>query len=273
MTIEKAYDLLYKKLQHWLEEIIVILPNLALSLLILAFFYLVASLFRSFLNRLLKGFTHNENIDSLLATSVFVGILVTGVFSALGVLHLDKAVTSLLAGAGIVGLALGFAFQDIAQNFMSGIGMAIKRPFKIGDIVETGGKTGIVKEINIRTTALETFSGEEILIPNKEVYQNVIINYMSHEYIRIKIPFFVNYTNDLEAIRNLIVAELSPVENSVASKTAVHCIEMGENTVKMEAHLWVNPAGNLDVKAKSDSIIRIKSALEKNNVSIPGIKK
>ena len=77
-------------------------------------------------------------------------------FIALALLKLDKAVISVLAGVGIVWLALGFAFQDIAANFVAGFIMAVKRPFKAGDLVEVHGHRGRVQSVNLRSTELET---------------------------------------------------------------------------------------------------------------------
>lgn len=73
-------------------------------------------------------------------------------FVALSVLKLDRAVTSLLAGSGIIGLALAFAFQDIASNFIAGFIMAIKAPFSIGNRIRTNDITGTIQHINFRTT-------------------------------------------------------------------------------------------------------------------------
>ena len=79
-----------------------------------------------------------------------------GVFVALGVVGLDKTVTSLLAGAGIIGLALAFAFQDLAANFLSGVAISVRHPFRIADIIETNDFLGTVKAINLRSTELLT---------------------------------------------------------------------------------------------------------------------
>ena len=83
----------------------------------------------------------------------------------------------MLAGAGVVGLALAFAFQDIAANFISGIFISFRKPLHIDDIVKIGDYMGRVEEINLRDTVLRTFQGQMVIIPNKNVFQNPIENY------------------------------------------------------------------------------------------------
>ncbi|MFT4803596.1 MAG: small conductance mechanosensitive channel [Cyclobacteriaceae bacterium] len=92
----------------------------------------------------------------------------------LGVLGLDKALTSLIAGIGVLGLVLGFAFQDIAEDFISGAILAFRRPFKIGDIIEVKDIMGKVSRTDLRVTVLETFQGQEVYIPTKDMLQGAI---------------------------------------------------------------------------------------------------
>ena len=92
----------------------------------------------------------------LVKTVIYVLILGIGLFAALSVLNLDGTVTSLLAGAGIIGLALGFAFQDIAANFISGVLLSTRHPFGIGDIIETNDFFGTVQKLNLRNTIILT---------------------------------------------------------------------------------------------------------------------
>ncbi|WP_439556631.1 mechanosensitive ion channel domain-containing protein, partial [Dyadobacter sp.] len=87
-----------------------------------------------------------------------------------GVLGLDKTVTSLLAGAGVLALALGFAFQDLTTNFISGAFIAIQRPIKVGDIIETNGFTGKVLSIGLRSVKLDNFAGQHVELPSKDIF-------------------------------------------------------------------------------------------------------
>lgn len=248
VTLKQASELIYKKLYHWLEDIILNFPNLVVAFLILLFFLLLARIFKSLAKKFLGKISHNPNIDTLLANLVFIFILTSGLFISLGVLKLDKVLTSLLAGAGILGLALSFAFQDIAQNLIAGIGMALKRPFQIGDLVETGGKMGYVREINIRTTVLQNLQGMEIQIPNKDVYQNVIINYVRNENNILIIPFSLKLTESKKDFEQYIKRKINEI-NEVSS-SEIFFIEMHENLIKGEIHVQVQSDSLNDIRHK-----------------------
>lgn len=112
--------------------------------------------------------TDREILRNLISNAVYLLIIIIALFGALSILHLDKTVTSILAGAGIVGLALGFAFQDIAANFISGVAMAVQRPIRTGELVEVAGQLGIVERIDLRTTEIKSLQGLQVIIPNKE---------------------------------------------------------------------------------------------------------
>lgn len=170
-------DRLVAKLHGWVETAVVMLPNFAIAIVVVLFGVFVAKWVRKAVHGLLFRTTHNEPISELLAAVARVVVILVATFVALGLLQLDKTVTSLLAGVGVVGLALGFAFQDIAANFMSGFMMAMRRPFDVGDQVEIGGHHGRILRVEMRATELETLDGLNVTIPNKDVFQNPIINY------------------------------------------------------------------------------------------------
>jgi small conductance mechanosensitive channel len=115
MEINNWYQLVLGKLALWLKELIRLLPNIALATIILVLGFMLAKTIRNFFKKLLKRFIHNEALDNLIGSLIYVFFIGIVVFTAVSVLKLDKAVTSILAGAGILGLALAFAFQISPQ--------------------------------------------------------------------------------------------------------------------------------------------------------------
>ncbi|MBD3239889.1 MAG: mechanosensitive ion channel, partial [Chitinivibrionales bacterium] len=139
--LSSAFELLTEKLASWLEQSILILPNLAVALLVMALAGVVGIVVHRLSKRILSRFLRNLSLVSFLSTLARLCVLVAGAIVALNVLQLEKAVLSVLTGVGILGIALGFAFQDMAANFISGIALVLRddKPFKVGDVVETGG--------------------------------------------------------------------------------------------------------------------------------------
>jgi small-conductance mechanosensitive channel len=194
-----------------------------------------------------------------------------GIFISLGVLKLDKAVVSLLAGVGIIGLALGFAFQDMAANFMSGIAIAIKQPFKINDIIKSKDYFGTVKKINLRTTDILTPQGQIVLIPNKEVFQNALINFSETGERRVDVKVGVSYGDDLEKVKRITLEAIKDIHNQNKEKPVeLFYEEFGGSSINCAVRVWISYNTNKDFKkAVSEIIEKIKAAYDKNNISIP----
>src|SRR5690554_8180692 len=176
MEVKKYYDLVINKVTHWTEDLVVMLPNFVLAIIVMILFVFLGKLSKSIISKVLFKTLNNRSFSSLISRIIYLIVLTIGAFAALSLMNLDKTVTSLLAGAGILGLALGFAFQDIATNFIAGFFMAIRRPFQIGQIIHCEGYSGVIKRIGIRTTEIASFQGQEIIIPNKLLFQNPLIN-------------------------------------------------------------------------------------------------
>ncbi|MCJ7802657.1 MAG: mechanosensitive ion channel family protein, partial [Candidatus Marinimicrobia bacterium] len=139
-----------QKLEGWLDTFIGLIPNMAVTLLLLIIFFVLATFGSKLFRKLFSKASNNEALEHLFSTIIYGAIMSIGLFIMLGVLGLDKALNSLLAGIGVIGLALGFAFQDIAANFVSGIILAFRRPFKIGEIIEVKDIMGKVTRTGLR---------------------------------------------------------------------------------------------------------------------------
>jgi small conductance mechanosensitive channel len=177
MDISKISDLITEKLTDWVEDLIKLLPNIVMAAIVMVIGFYIAKFVRKITRKLISKISNNISLNNLFSSIIYLVFLGIVIFTALSILNLDKAVTSILAGAGILGLTLAFAFQDIAANFMSGIFISFRKPLKVDDIVQIGNYMGKIKEINLRDTVMETFQGQTVIIPNKEVFQNPLENY------------------------------------------------------------------------------------------------
>ncbi|MDX1585689.1 MAG: mechanosensitive ion channel [Balneolaceae bacterium] len=271
MEINDAYNLVTDKLETWIDTLIQMLPNLALALIVLIVFYVVGKMIRNAIGRLLSKATDNKTIINLMETIVGVLIIGIGVFIALSILNLDGAVTSLLAGAGIIGLALGFAFQDIASNFISGVILSIRHPFGIGDIIETNGFYGTVQKLNLRNTIIRTPTGQIVYIPNKSVFESPLENFTSTGERRIDLSCGVSYGDDLEKAKEVAVKAVKGLSNYNAEKgIEFYYDEFGGSSINFKIRFWVDFRSNPDYwSARSDAIIALTKAFDENDIMIP----
>ncbi|MDR9417966.1 mechanosensitive ion channel family protein [Gracilimonas sp.] len=212
MEIDNTYDLIVGKVEEWLTATIEMLPNLVVALLVLLVFYVIAKFIKKMVGKMLSQVTDNKTVTGLAQTILGVMVIGIGVFISLSILNLGGAVTSLLAGAGIIGLALGFAFQDIASNFISGILLSIRHPFGVGDIIETNGLFGTVQKLNLRNTIVKTPQGQIMYVPNKVVYENPLTNYTKNGERRIDLACGVSYGDDLEKAREVAIETISELD-------------------------------------------------------------
>lgn len=271
MDINKMYDLLTGKLQDWAEGFVQMLPNLLLSVLVLLLFYVASKLVQRVVYKLINKISGNESLNKLFSTLAFIAVMGVGIFTSLDILKLDKAVTSLLAGAGVVGLALSFAFQNAATNLMAGVMIALRRPFKIGDILETNGFFGTVVKINLRSTLLETFQGQEVIIPNKEVYENPIQNYSATGSRRIDLKVGISYGDDLKKVKKVVLETLESMPFLLKEKgVQLHFEEFGNSSINFVVRFWVEyPDQPGFLEGRSEIIIAIKEAFDNNDITIP----
>lgn len=269
--INDAYGIVFGKVEDWITTFFEMLPNLVVALLVLIIFYVAGKFARKGVSKLLQKATTNKTITNLMETIISISIIGIGVFIALSVLRLDGAVTSLLAGAGIIGLALGFAFQDIASNFISGVILSIRHPFGIGDIINTNDYYGTVTKLNLRNTIIRTVTGQIVYIPNKKVFENPLENFTSTGLRRVDLSCGISYGDDLEKAKKVATEAVDNVENVLSDKgIEFYYDEFGDSSINFKVRFWVKFATNPDFwKVRSEAIIAISKAFDENDIMIP----
>jgi small conductance mechanosensitive channel len=262
---------LFDKVGGWARDLILLLPNLAVALLLLLAFWIAARVSRDLLLRVLRRLSASDQVNRLLAQALYVVVFGAGLFVALGVLQLEKLVVSLLAGAGILTLALGFAFQDIATNFMAGIYLNIQRPFRPGHLIETKDHFGTVQRVSLRWTEIRTVGGQMVLIPNKEVFENAIKNYSATGKRRVDLQVGVAYGSDLRHVREVALAAVEAVPTRLPDRPLeLFFQEFGDSSINFEVRFWIDFIRQPDyLKARSEAVERIKSAFDAEGITIP----
>ncbi len=268
---EYSFSSILKKLDRWVEAGFNFLPNFLVALIVLYMFYYAGKILKEIYIKVLNKFSDNSVVNRLVGTGLYVLSAGIGVAAALSVLKLDKAVYSLLAGAGVIGLALGFAFQEIASNFIAGVLIAFTKPYKIGDIVEVKGHVGEVHAIDLRTTAIETYQGLDVIVPNKEMFTQLMINYSATPKRRIDLNIGVSYSSDLELVEKITREALEDVSGRINSKPIdIFYREFGDSSINLLAHVWVRYPGNRAFyQSIHECIMCVKKSYDEHGVTIP----
>ena len=271
MELSAPFADMIDKLGEWVRSLVLLIPNFIAALLIVLLAFVVANLVRRAMRRVLDRVSAYGQVNSLFATLTYVAVVGVGIFIALSVLGLSKAVTALLAGVGVLGLALGFAFQDITENFIAGALMAFRRPLEIGDIVEVIDHFGTVEEINLRSTIIQTFQGKHVFIPNSSVIQNPLINYSRTMTLRIDLQCGVAYGDDLEKAEKVALESMRDLAGRDATRDLeVFYEEFGGSSINFVIRFWIHYTKHTDfLKARSDAIKKLKRAFDENGITIP----
>ncbi len=271
MDFNNAYNLLIDKLQRWFAETIKLLPNVVVAVVVLIIGILVAKLVKKYSYKIIQKLSSIQTINKLFSSFTYIIVILIAIFTALNIIGLDKAVTTVLAGAGILGLALAFAFQDVAANFMSGIFMSFRRPFDVGDLVTVNDKMGRIEAVNLRDTTLITLQGQRLIIPNKDVFQNAIENFSSTGKRRLDFKVGISYGDDLEKVRSLVKKCLADLpQRDLEKEVEVFYDEFGDSSINFNLRIWLNSVHQADyLSAKSEAIILIKKAFDNNDIMIP----
>ncbi|MGE7775997.1 mechanosensitive ion channel family protein [Chitinophaga sp. NPDC101104] len=265
-------QLILEKLQRWGQAAIKMLPNLALAIVIFLVFYLLAKLARNLVYKLSCRLSHKQALSNLFAGVTYFIIFAIGLFTALEVLKLDKAVSSLLAGAGIIGLALGFAFQDLTSNFISGIYITFRKPFDTGHVIETNGFTGTVENIQFRSTTMRTSDGQHLIIPNKDIFQKPIINHSLTTERKIELHLLIPFAKDPAPALDDIVKTAMGVVNqlksgSVRKPPEVWFENIEGNSLKLMVSLWISNQTDVSFnKSRHQLISKLLDALRQKQL-------
>ncbi|MDQ3031129.1 MAG: mechanosensitive ion channel family protein [Myxococcota bacterium] len=271
MDPSETFQSLAEKVADWGRALVLLLPNLGVALLVIFAAWLAARGASSAMRRVTKRASGHQALADLVARIAYAGIWIAGFVIALRVLDLDDAAAAALAGAGIVGLALGFAFQDLTANFIAGVALALKRPMSPGEIVETNGHRGIVQSIELRSTVLRTFAGQIVRIPNRKIFEEPLINESSIGMRRVDLTVGISYGDDLEKVRRVVLEAVSGVSPRDASREVELFYEQfGESSIDFQVRFWISFEEELEyLRARSEAVIAIKKAFDANDITIP----
>lgn len=271
MAVNDALKLVLDKLHSWYETLVLMLPNLVVASLVALVAWFAARLTHRLISRTLSRASDNHTLVQLAAKILSFLIFVIGLFVALGILKLDKTVTSLLAGAGVLGLALGFAFQDITANFLSGILLSVRKPFVVGDVAELASYFGTVERVDLRNTWVRTPDGKLVLVPNREVFENAMTNYSQNRHLRVELAVGVSYASDLDLVAEVTRRVVESIEGkSEGREVDVLYTGFGASSIDLVVRFWIPFSRPVDLnRARSEAVLGIKKAYDQHGIVIP----
>lgn len=270
-NINESVSGIYDKLTDWVDSMILNLPNFILAVLVFVLFMFIAKYAAKLTDKILLKKGSQASIRHMTARVVKIMVILIGFFVALGLLNLDKVLTSVLAGAGVVGLAIGLALQGTLSNTFSGVILSFLPELQIGDWVETNGYAGEVTEINLRNIAIRQSDNNYVVIPNSSIVDSPFTNFTRTKRSRVMLDVGVGYSSDLEFVKKLTIETIDKLfEQRGNEKVEFMYKEFGDSSINFVVRWWTDVSRNYDfLVAKDTAIIAIKKAYDENGINIP----
>lgn len=269
--LSSSYSNLVEKLAGWLNLLILQLPNLIIALVVGGIAYAFSKYIKKITAKATRKFTSNKTVVNLIANLSTVVFGIIALFLILGILNLGETINKLLATAGVIGLAVGLALQDPMNNLFSGVFMSVRKLYKIGDLVETNGYFGKILNIDLRATIIMLPTGQEVVIPNKDVIQNPLTNYSVAPHRRVDLICGVSYGEDLDHVEETAVSAVKKLNTLISHKPIDFMYtEFGDSSINFKVRFWIEATSQRNYLInKSNAIKNIKSAFDREDILIP----
>ena len=265
------FSIAWRQINHMGREFMVLLPNLIFGLVVFVAFLFAARGVRSLVERLTASRHQSESLKILLSRLAYVLTLILGVLITVTIVVPSFTPASLLSALGVGGVAIGFAFKDIFQNFLAGVLLLLTEPFKINDQITYKDFEGTVESIQTRATTIMTYDGRRVVIPNAELFINAVTVNTAYDKRRLQYDVGIGYGDDIATARRLIVEALRGLDG-VLSDPAPEAlvVDLAGSSVNIRARWWINPPRRADFMAAQDrGLEAIKNTLTAHGIDLP----
>jgi len=269
LDVQDNVSTVYQGLKNQFRNLIKALPLLLVGIVIFA----IVAWFGSFLSNrksMWQRVTPNPFVAELLAQTIKVIFIIFGLILALSLIGAETVLGTLLGGAGVIGIAVGFAVKDTIENYIASLMLSIRQPFRARDQVVINDLEGIVVRLTSRATILMTLDGNQLRIPNAEVFKGVILNYTKNPERRFTFELGVDANDDPLAAIKVGLDAIHTLEFVLDEPKAIAVINnVGDSNIILEFQVWVNQSETDFAKARSIAIRETKHALENEGFSLP----
>ena len=246
------------------------LPSIVVGIIIFIVFFWLSKPIANLITKPLAKANTSQLIQLVIRRTMSLFIVLLGLYILLRLVGLTQFAVALLSGTGVLGLIVGFAFKDIAENFLSSLLLSVQRPFKLGDIIEVEGYLGVVKKMTSRATTLVDFNGDHIQLPNATIYKNAIRNLTANPYMRATFDIGVGYDANFDYAQSL-VTQIMQQHPAVLDDPAPQVLvdSLGASTCNLRLYFWIN--SEIDSQAKVTSVLmkKVVDVFLKKGIAMP----
>ncbi|HLT93374.1 MAG TPA: mechanosensitive ion channel domain-containing protein [Membranihabitans sp.] len=266
------YDV-WNEFGKYYDKLVELMPRLLLGIMTFLIVFFAAKLMRRLLAKYMARRTEELLIAQFVVRMIYLLMIIFGIVVALDIGGLDGTASNLLAGAGLSAIILGFAFKDIGENFLAGILLAFKRPFRIGDLVEIQGIKGRITNLDLRETLVNTYDGKDVFIPNAIIVKNPIVNFTLDGNFRDSFVIGLDYSANVDEAIDIIFKTISSLNQGrgTGKDPLVSIKDFGSSTINLEVFFWIftdKPEFNIP-NIRTVIMTEVLNALTKADFYIP----
>ena len=244
-----------------------LLPGILIGLVVFGLFFFLSG----FVKRAILRATHDSGYGQAVSRLARLGVLLGGLLVSMAIAFPTVNGSSILSALGVSGVAIGFAFKDILQNYFAGILLLWREPFRVGDqIVTSNGFEGTVEGIEMRATFIRTYDGRRVVIPNSSLFIDSVTVNTAFDKRRLEVDLGIGYGDDIETARHIILGALRSTNGVLQDPSPdVLVVELADFSVTLRARYWTKPE-RADVLVAQDKVLTtVKKALTENGIDLP----
>lgn len=269
---EISWDLTptWREVERLVERTQWFAPLTVVSIFILFIFWLFSRGVTGLTRRLLNRRMTSPLLVDIAARAAALPVFLIGLYLVLQIAGLTRLAVTVLGGTGLVGIIVGLAFREIAENALASILLSVRNPFRTGDWIRIGDCQGIVQNLNMRTTILLTLDGNHIQIPNSVVFNSIITNFSTNPNRRAEFTVGIGYENSIVQAQDLIIATLRTHPAVLAEPEPVAIVEeLGPSTVDIKVLFWFDGKSYSIFRVRSSVMRQVKAALQSSQITMP----
>lgn len=268
-TLQADPGLVLEKVEAWVEGFQRLLPNLVVALVVLLIFVRLGWAVQNAIRRWAKR-RDRANLGDVLGSFIKWVVFLAGLLVSLVIILPTFRPGDLVAGLGITSVAIGFAFKDILQNWLAGLLLLIRRPFRIGDEIVVNGYEGRVEWIETRATMIRTYDGRRAIIPNADVFTNAVTVNTAFPLRRSEVMVGIGYSDQIPLAREAILTALAGVEG-LEKDPAPEALawELAGSSVNLKVRWWTDSRRLSVVNAQDRVVEAIKRVLDREGIDMP----
>jgi small-conductance mechanosensitive channel len=257
--------------QQYVPEIVGAVTTVVLFVVVFVVLYVLG---RAFVTRAVaRGLRSRGFDDTLVGLAVSTTAAVTAVVAvalAATVAGFGIVLAAFATLAGALALAVGFAAQDLIANFVAGVFIIQDEPFEVGDWIEWNDNGGVVREIQLRVTKLDTFDNELVTVPNSDLAGAAVVNNVANERRRVSVGFGIGYDDDIEQAREAIVDEGARIDGVLDDpEPSAPVTELGDSAVVLSGRLWIDPNEHGYGSVRAQFVEAVKERFDAEGIDMP----